>query len=560
MELIECQLGWKFSKVLTTFATMVIWNPFFEMKPARSTSTKTTRIKNGKMKAPQQLPRTFGSLVFGSATLLLFAWSHSVTAQEVRTWVDSSGQFKIEAAYEKYEGDNVFLKLATGDVKQIPFSMLSAGDQTRVLELNAPAQPTVSDKPQPSSTTPIAPPPTVAPADEVTPAELSARSQEVRTWVDSSGQFKIEAAFEKTENETVFLKLPDGQVKQIPFSMLSDGDKDRIRKLNAPSEPEEPAVVPTTSVAAAPSSTMPGVPRVPPPSKPITTPPVPPKASPSISPPPLAVDPAPRTVDSPQQPEDSALQADDLTTEDLKPPQPVIHYSKRIGDLDIGKIEPPKTGGGKRANPKYLLAVTKSDLATLPREFQGAAYRLLDEPIKPREAVPALDYLKTNWPENRQPVLIKLVINCASSDHKFNRESALEILSNRDSDQSFPYIFARVDDTSFTIRSMAYQMLRQIGDRRAIEPLAKRFATDDVDRIASLLRSFGSASERAVIPYLENADADIRLRASNLLGKIGTEKSLPALQEMAQREQTMVLKAQTRSSINKIKRRTTNGS
>jgi len=156
--------------------------------------------------------------------------------------------------------------------------------------------------------------------------------------------------------------------------------------------------------------------------------------------------------------------------------------------------------------------------------------------------------------------LIKLIINCASSNHKFNRETALDILANRDSDQSFPYIFARVDDTSFTIRSMAYQLLRQIGDRRAIEPLARRFASDDVDRIASLLRSFGSASEAPMLPYLTHEDPDIRLRACNLIGKIGTPASLPALQAMAEREQTMMLKAQTRSAINKIKRRSESGS
>ena len=126
-------------------------------------------------------------------------------------------------------------------------------------------------------------------------------------------------------------------------------------------------------------------------------------------------------------------------------------------------------------------------------------------------------------------------------------------------DRCFPYIFARVDDTSFTIRSLAYQMLRQVDDRRAIEPLAKRFASDDVDRVPSLLRSFGAASETSLLPYLSHEDPEICEKACSLLGKIGTQKSLPALQEMAKREQTMTLKAQTRSSINKIKRRTENG-
>ena len=255
---------------------------------------------------------------------------------------------------------------------------------------------------------------------------------------------------------------------------------------------------------------------------------------------------------------DDSNEANKLTAADLQPPKPIVHISRRIGDLDITTIQPPNKSAGQRANPKYLFSVSESEVAALPPEVRAAAALLLNEPNEPRRAVRALEYFKLKWPSNRLPTLIKLLINCASSDHKYNREAALEILSNRDPDQSFPYIFARVDDTSFTIRSMAYQMLRQVGDRRAIGPLAKRFASDDVDRISSLLRSFGSASEGPVIPYLSHEDPDIRLRACNLIGKIGTEKSLPALQEMAQREETMVLKAQTRSSINKIKRRTGN--
>ncbi len=504
------------------------------------------RLNIGTMKATQQIFCTFKTIVFAATAFLLLSCAHFTSAQEVRTWVDSTGQFKIEATYQKLEGDNVFLKMTDGSVKQIPLNMLSSGDQTRIQKLNAPDSPTESfggsETPQASATETATPRSTTTTAGGAIPAAASA-AQEVRTWVDSTGQFKIKAAYQKFENENVFLKLTDGQIRQIPFSMLSDADKARVRKLNAPEKPAEVAVmtpeetpveIPATSAAPKPPSTD------------LTSPP---STTPITSTTPIEASPS----------ETFITEKDVLTEADLEPPKPIIHTSRRIGDLDIRKIEPPRNDGRPRANPKYLIPVAKSELALLPREFQNAAALLLDEPNNPRKAVPALDYLKVKWPANRQPVLIKLLINCASSDHKFNRESALDILSNRDSDQSFPYIFARVDDTSFTIRSMAYQMLRQIGDRRAIEPLAKRFASDDVDRISSLLRSFGSASEEPILPYLSHEDPDIRLRACNLLGKIGTGKSLPALQEMAEREQTMVLKAQTRSSINKIKRRTQSG-
>lgn len=488
------------------------------------------------MTAPRRLSFTFQPLTFAAATIFALAMGRYTHAQEVRTWVDSSGQFKIEATYEKLEGEKVFLKMPDGNLKQIPLSMLSKADQDLVREINAPSEPVeVSEPAAPSEPAEVSEPDETeqgstntsnatsateskTPEAQTMAADDAAGATEERTWVDSSGKFKIKATYEKLENDKVFLKLPDGQVKQIPFSMLSDGDKQLVRKLNAPVQPEE---TPTLAVTAEPSSAEP------------------------ISPLPT----------KPAAPADTSPSPGSLSKEDLGPPKPVIHIGQNIGDLNIRTIKPPRADGGARANPKYLLPVEQSEVALLPREFQGAGLLLLDEPNNPRKAIAALDFLKVKWPKNRQPVLIKLLVNCASSDHKFNRESALEILANKDPDQCFPYIFARVDDTSFTIRSKAYEKLRQIGDRRAIAPLARRFASDDVDRISSLLRSFGAASEPSVLPFLSHEDPDIRLRACNLIGKIGTAKSLPDLQQMAAREETMVLKAQTRSSINKIRRR-----
>ena len=375
-------------------------------------------------------------------------------------------------------------------------------------------------------------------------------AQEARTWVDSSGKFKIDASYDKVEDGKVFLKLTSGGLKQIPLSMLSSADQDYVKDLLNPAPPAEtPSDVLSDPAPSLGTETPPADIEQPMPAPPVT---------PADEPESADVSPATGAAESlpvSDTPLGDAGSTEVLNAADVKPPEPVVFYGKKIGDLDIRKIEPLVAKEGFRANPKYLFEVDRRDLVLLPREFQRAALLLLEEPTKPREAIPALEFLKVRWPKDREPTLIKLVINCASSDHKFNRESALKILADRDPDQSFPYIFARVDDTSFTIRSLAYQMLRKVGDRRAIEPLATRFASDDVDRISSLLRSFGSDSEDAVAKYLTDEDPDIRLKACNLIGKIGTAKSLPTLEAMQQREETMMLKAQTRSSINKIKRR-----
>ena len=384
-------------------------------------------------------------------------------------------------------------------------------------------------------------------------------AQEARTWVDSSGQFKIEATYDKVEDGKVFLKLTSGGLKQIPLSMLSSADQDHVKELLNPTVPD-PSSSESPSSIESPDVTAPSLETEAPPAdveQPMAVPqaaPIAPVAAPvgTGATPAMGVEGETDSLPDAAVEPVNASTATDFKAADVKP---LIFYQKRIGDLDIDLIEPLAEKDGFRANPKYLFKVDQADIALLPREFQGAAMLLLNEPTAPRKAIPALEFLKVRWPENRQPTLLKLLINCASSDHKFNREDALKILTDRDPDQSFPYIFARVDDTSFTIRSLAYQLLRKIGDRRAIAPLAKRFASDDVDRISSLLRSFGSDSEDAVSKFLNDPNPDIRLKACNLIGKIGTEKSLPALEQMQQREKTMMLLAQTRSSINKIKRR-----
>ena len=378
----------------------------------------------------------------------------------------------------------------------------------------------------------------------------TASAQESRTWVDATGEFRIEASFESLKDGKVMLKLPDGKLKQIPLSMLSDADKTFIDNLNSPAPVESPKEVPT------PEEKLPETPAVQPkPELPATTPEIPEPPREENSTESMTTAPAPAPSDS-----DASATADEEDTSTDLPdnfarPDPIIITGKEIGDLDMDKIEPPQVSDGPRANPKYLLPVEQSELILIPRNFQGAAQRLLNESESPRDAVMALEYLKLNWPENRQPTLIKLVVNCASSDEKYNRETALEILADRDSDQSFPYILARVDDTSFTVRSKAFEILRKLGDRRAIPTLAKRFTSSDSDRVASLLRYFGTDAEPVVLPFLSHEDPEVRLRACSLIGNIGTGESLQALEEMAGRETTMMLKAQTRSSLRKVRKR-----
>lgn len=51
---------------------------------------------------------------------------------EFRTWADASGQFKVEAVYVEYDGENVTLEKRTGEKSVVPMNKLSEEDQAWV--------------------------------------------------------------------------------------------------------------------------------------------------------------------------------------------------------------------------------------------------------------------------------------------------------------------------------------------------------------------------------------------------------------------------------------------
>ena len=59
---------------------------------------------------------------------------------------------------------------------------------------------------------------------------INASADEIRSWTDSTGQHKREAAFEKLEGAIVYLRLKDGKELKIPLSKLSEADQSYARK------------------------------------------------------------------------------------------------------------------------------------------------------------------------------------------------------------------------------------------------------------------------------------------------------------------------------------------
>jgi hypothetical protein len=61
----------------------------------------------------------------------------------------------------------------------------------------------------------------------------SVQQQPIRAWTDSTGSYRIEAAFVRLENHQVSLVTADGQTVAIPFDRLSQVDQGYVRRLEA---------------------------------------------------------------------------------------------------------------------------------------------------------------------------------------------------------------------------------------------------------------------------------------------------------------------------------------
>ena len=80
--------------------------------------------------------------------LVMAAASSHVNAEEIRTWSDSTGRFKIEAKYISTEGDKVKLERADGKSMEIQISKLSKDDQQYLDDLkNNPFKASNSENP-----------------------------------------------------------------------------------------------------------------------------------------------------------------------------------------------------------------------------------------------------------------------------------------------------------------------------------------------------------------------------------------------------------------------------
>jgi HEAT repeat protein len=127
------------------------------------------------------------------------------------------------------------------------------------------------------------------------------------------------------------------------------------------------------------------------------------------------------------------------------------------------------------------------------------------------------------------------------------RVAACKALGEWGTRDSVPPLIGMLSEHDGNVRGAAIAALARLKDERAIKPIAARLK-DVWDRqrgnVAGALEEFGPRAEDAMIPLL-NGDHFTQLEAIKVLKAVGTQKSIPALEEAAAGRDVFVQRAAT---------------
>lgn len=136
------------------------------------------------------------------------------------------------------------------------------------------------------------------------------------------------------------------------------------------------------------------------------------------------------------------------------------------------------------------------------------------------------------------------------SDQEF-RPHALRALRNWATRANVPALIDLLDDNSQ--RGVAAEILVKLKDPRAVEPLMREFATNFFRRgeATTHLIGMGPVAEPYVLSYLSHPDWQVQKAAIGILNRIGTKRSLPALQTIVARN-SLLTKGDAQNAIKSI--------
>ena len=152
----------------------------------------------------------------------------------------------------------------------------------------------------------------------------------------------------------------------------------------------------------------------------------------------------------------------------------------------------------------------------------------------------ALEALQKMAPlaERREAVALK-VAPFLSHNSLPTQMHAVKALAVWHTEKTLPAIIGCADASQSLLRGAAFDALAQVKAPEAAKAVAAHLA-DDRSRASSALVAMGPVAEEAVLPYATQQDKQARLAAIQILGKIGTQKSIPTLRRLLKYEDGLI--------------------
>lgn len=134
--------------------------------------------------------------------------------------------------------------------------------------------------------------------------------------------------------------------------------------------------------------------------------------------------------------------------------------------------------------------------------------------------------------------------------------SASRALAKWATKESIPQLVKNLESTETLTRHAAMDGLAMLKAEEGVEPIAKRLA-ELPDRLTArkALQAYGPKAEAEVLKMASHTEWAVRNEACNILGAIGTEKSVPTLTAMSQSDANALVKRNAKQAVEAIEKR-----
>jgi HEAT repeat protein len=220
--------------------------------------------------------------------------------------------------------------------------------------------------------------------------------------------------------------------------------------------------------------------------------------------------------------------------------------------IDTARSERDRQARNEANNEKAAeVPVDQVPVVTGDRELDRALANLGAKSDAVRKA--AADRLAGMTPNHHRPAVVRKIAEQLESSEVFDRSPLLRALGVWVTTAEVPLLIQLLDSKHTATRNGALDALGKLRDERAVKPVVNCFKEFTTRWHAEqALKKLGALAEKEVLALLDQPEKDLRVAAIYVLADIGTEQSIPALEEASKEFST---KGVAEGAIAAIKKR-----